>query len=175
MTTYVDLFGAGLVALIAREPRKCEVYNDLSGDLALLLRHAALHADALDAAIAFADTRPLAPDTELARCIRFFRSVEPVLSGTDSRRKITALRARLARVYIEHLPPADLVRFFDSPDTEFFAPASAFPQAPLEALVIDSELGRARGKVISDSNTLAFVPNNETRFPLFRRQDEAAR
>lgn len=155
---YVDLFGAGLPALAARAPAKCEVFNDLSGNLALLLRHAALHAEALEAAAE--DECRDGDGTELSRCIRLFRAAEPNLRGDSFREKLDALRARLARVYIEKLPPAEIVAFFDSPETLFFAPEGAFPRSPLEALVLRSALARAKGRVVSPAGDCG---ENETR------------
>lgn len=116
---YVHLCG-DLEAFVAAPPAdaKLEVFNDARGDLALMMRYAALHADAFEAALDDAAD----DDSELSRALRTFRNVAPLLPAETFRGKIDALRSRLARVYIERKPPGELVDFFDSPDTVFTPP-----------------------------------------------------
>ena len=143
---YVHLCG-DLESFVAEKPAdaRLEVFNDSRGDLALLMRYAALHADAFEAALDERDD----DDTELSRALRTFRNVAPALASETFRGKIDALRARLARVYIERLPAEEIVDFFDSPDTVFYTPPplQEKPQSQ-ESLSLAKRLRRAKGQAL---------------------------
>lgn len=134
---YVHLRG-DLENFVAEKPAdaRLEVFNDSRGDLALLMRYAALHADAFEAALDDRDD----DDTELSRALRTFRNVAPALAAETFRGKIDALRSRLARVYIERLPAEEIVDFFDSPDTVFIPP----PHCEKRRVPANNQLSRAR-------------------------------
>lgn len=161
---------AGMLAGV--EPFACEVLNDRDGSLALLLEHWRRHKGALLAEIAATDPDAAkASDSELGRVLTYYLAeIAPFYPGASAEEKLESLAERLRRVYIEKHSPLELLRFFDSEETLFFVDS---PSGSAERMFLDLALSRAEGVFADDKNSLLYHIH-EARFPLSRRQVEAA-
>lgn len=147
-TCYAECFGGGGALLFAKQPSKVEVFNDINGGLANLLRQAKFHPDELVRELAmlpnsrelfrlFLDNPGL---TEIQRAARFLLinrwsfggqmnsyGVSKVAGGgggnirlSKLRENILAVTERLDGVNVENLDWPQLVARYDSPETFFF-------------------------------------------------------
>lgn len=143
-TTYVEAFGGGLAVMLAKEPSKCEVVNDINGDLVALYRCAQFHLEALIGEVEWtltsrqnlADYVKQPGVTEIQRAARFFLRnrmsfggggtsyAVAKATGQPSRLNVLeglrALNRRLDRVSVENLPYERLMANYDSAQTFWF-------------------------------------------------------
>lgn len=146
-TCYCEPFAGGLAILLAKEPSKIEVINDINSDLVNFYRCVRFHLDELIKEIQwvlssreeFTDMKKQPGLTDIQRAARWFRTIS-MSFGADGdsygvQRKsggavnksrhslierIDALNSRLDRVNIEHLDWERCIRLYDGPDTFFF-------------------------------------------------------
>lgn len=168
---FVSLCTASVSLLAHRAPAACEVLNDVDGSLVLLARYWRRHRDALLAEISSASADgPFPEDSELGRVLAYYFAEVQDFPGETPKAKLEALFGRIKRAYIEKHSPLELLRFFDSPDTLFYVDCE---RGSAELVFLELALSRAQGRaVFADQNSIQF--KNETRFPLSRRQVEAA-
>ncbi len=148
-TAYVEVFAGGLALLLAKEPSKAEVVNDLDAELVRLYRCVQHHLDelvrqfrwALVSRTMFEWTTMQRPETltDIQRAARFYYrqrtcfggkargrsfgvspSAPPRLNLLRMEEDLSQAHLRLARVTIECLPWADCVARYDRPETLFF-------------------------------------------------------
>lgn len=148
-TTYVEAFAGGAALLLAKEPSKAEVLNDLNGELVRLYRCVQHHLDelvrqfrwALTSREMFRWAQLQAPETltDIQRAARFYYLQKLSFGGKVSGQtfgvgatvpaRLNLLRMeedlsqahlRLARVTIECLPWEECVARYDRPGTLFF-------------------------------------------------------
>jgi DNA adenine methylase len=144
---YCEVFAGGLAVLLAKEPSKIEVVNDLNSDLVNFYRCVRFHCDELIKEIQwtvtsreeFAAMKASKALTDIQRAALWFR-IQSVSFGGDGEsygiarksggavnksryalmEKIGQLNARLDRVNIENLDWERCLRLYDSPETFFF-------------------------------------------------------
>lgn len=148
-TTYVEAFAGGAALLLAKEPSKAEVVNDLNGELVRLYRCVQHHLDelvrqfrwALSSREMFRWAQLQHPETltDIQRAARFYFMQKLAFGGKVSGQtfgvapagpaRLNLLRMeedlsqahlRLARVTIECLPWQACVERYDRPETLFF-------------------------------------------------------
>jgi DNA adenine methylase len=147
--SYVEVFCGGAALLLAKEPVKAEVINDINGELVRLYRCVQHHLDelvrqfrwALSSREMFRWAQMQEPDTltDIQRAARFYYLQKLAFGakttgqtfGVDTRgpARLNLLRMeedlsqahlRLARVTIEHLPWRECVARYDQPGALFF-------------------------------------------------------
>lgn len=142
-TTYVEGFAGGLAVLLAKEPSKAEIVNDLNGELVNLYRYAQFHLDALVAEVEWTlNSRSTLADlvkqpglTGLQHAARYLLRNRMSFGGGGQNFAVTkqaqpsranvlaALRdfsSRLDKVAVENLPYERLCALYDSPQTCWF-------------------------------------------------------
>jgi len=148
-TTYVEPFAGGAQVFFRKEPSRCEVLNDLDGDIVNFFRICQLHYQELLRYLQFivvsrkwfAVLAGQAPQTltDIQRAARFFYLQKNAYAGlvrhpryaysvTGPRsfnpKRVPELienaHARLARVQIECLPYEEILKRFDRPTTLFY-------------------------------------------------------
>jgi DNA adenine methylase len=143
-TTYVEAFGGGLAVLLAKERSKCEIVNDINGELVALYRCAQFHLDALIGEIEWtltsrsnlADFLAQPGLTEIQRAARFFLRNRMSFGGSGTSYAVAkatgqpsrlnvleglrALNVRLDKVSVENLSYERLMANYDSPETLWF-------------------------------------------------------
>lgn len=147
---YAEPFvGMGGVFLRRRRRPKCEVINDLSGDVANLFRIARRHPEALERELQFAFTSRAeferqqrvdpATLTDVERAARFLQLQRTAFGGKVTGRNygvrrtgggyldtaklfpiLRSVHSRLSAVHIEQLPWAEFIRRYDTPGTLFY-------------------------------------------------------
>lgn len=141
--TFVEGFAGGLAVILAKEPSKAEIVNDLNGDLVNLYRHAQFHLDPLIQEVEWtlnsrenlADLRTQPGLTGLQRAARFFLLNRMSFGGGGTSYAVTsqaqpsranvletlrAWNARLDKVSVENLPYERLLASYDRPETLWF-------------------------------------------------------
>lgn len=141
--TFVEAFAGGIAVLLAKEPSKAEVINDINSDLVNLYRHAQFHLEALIQEIEWtlnsrenlADLRAQPGLTGLQRAARFFLrnrmsfggggqsyavSVQAQPSRANVLETLRTWSARLDKVSVENLPYERLFDSYDRPTTLWF-------------------------------------------------------
>lgn len=148
-TTYVEVFAGGAAMLLAREPSKAEVLNDINGELVRLYRCVQHHLDELVRQFRWALTsremfrwaqlQNVETLTDIQRAARFYYLQKLAFGGratgqtfgiaTAQPPRLNLLRMeedlsqahlRLARVTIECLPWRECIERYDTPGTLFF-------------------------------------------------------
>ena len=143
-TCYCEVFGGGGAVLLAKEPSRVEVYNDINGDLVSLFRVVRFHLDELlrelDWCVRsrqdFLDTITQPGMTEIQRAARFFLRIGWSFGGmgrhlgthktrsfASHANKMAALhevQARLDGVLIEGLDYRKCIEKYDAKTTCFF-------------------------------------------------------
>lgn len=148
-TTYVEVFAGGAALLLAKEPSKAEVLNDIDGELVRLCRCVQHHLDelvrqfrwSLASREMFRWSQVAHPDTltDIQRAARYYYlqrccwggkvsgrtfgvspSAPPRLNLLRMEEDLSQAHLRLARVTIEHLPWQTCIERYDRPDTLFF-------------------------------------------------------
>lgn len=148
-TTYVEAFAGGAALLLAKEPARAEVLNDINSDLVRLYRCVQHHLDelvrqfrwALTSREMFRWAQMQHPDTltDIQRAARFYYlqklcfggkvagqsfgvavAAPPRLNLLRMEEDLSQAHLRLARVTIEHLPWQDCITRYDRPGTLFF-------------------------------------------------------
>jgi DNA adenine methylase len=142
--TYVEAFAGGLAVFLAKERSKCEVINDINGDLVSLYRCAQFHLEALISEIQWTLNSRQELDelieqpglTEIQRAARFFLRnrlsfggggtsfAVSKTNGQPSRENVLEnlrnLSLRLDKVAVERLSYERLMKLYDSPETFWF-------------------------------------------------------
>ncbi len=147
---YVELFAGGAALFFLRPERaKCEVLNDINGELVNLYRVVQHHAEefvrqfnwSLSARDQFEwhKAQPLDQLTDIQRAVRFYFLQQHAFGGKvagqtfgtsatgqpasliNIHEKLAAARERLSGVYIEHLPWIECARRYDREHTFFYA------------------------------------------------------
>lgn len=146
-TCYCEPFAGGLAILLAKEPSKIEVINDINSDLVNFYRCVRFHLDELIKEIQwvlssrqeFTEMKKQPGLTDIQRAARWFRTIS-MSFGADGdsygvqrksggavnksrhslMEKIDALNSRLDRVNVEHLDWERCIGLYDSKDTFFF-------------------------------------------------------
>ncbi|MBF0400787.1 MAG: DNA adenine methylase [Magnetococcales bacterium] len=147
---YVEPFAGAAWILFRKRPSPCEILNDINGDVVNLYRVVQHHWETFTEALRWSlssredfdrllDT-PVGTLTDVQRAVRFYYvhklSFGGRMSGRRSfglsaarptklnplavHREIAAAHRRLARVTVENLPYADLIRRYDRPGTFFY-------------------------------------------------------
>jgi DNA adenine methylase len=141
----VEPFAGGLAVLLAKEPSKVEVLNDLNGDLVTFYRCVRFHAEplvtelewVLNSRQEFEDARHQPGLTDIQRSARWFFRNRTCFGGADMRsfgisavsapqsragwlELIRELSVRLDRTIIENLEWEACVRRYDRSETFFF-------------------------------------------------------
>lgn len=148
-TTYCEVFAGGAAVLLAKDPSKAEVLNDINGDLVRLYRCVQHHLDELvrqfrwallsREMFRWAQLQHVDTLTDIQRAARFYYlqklAFGAKVSGqtfgvsTSSPLRLNLLRMeedlsqahlRLARVTIECLPWSECIQRYDRPETLFF-------------------------------------------------------
>ena len=137
--TFVEPFAGGAAVLLAKQPARLEVLNDLNGELINLYRCARHHTRELlrlvraipSGRAVFREVKASRPETDLLRAARTFYLLKcSVLSQAHSWRNaplgrglgkcLVAWRRRMERVLLECRPAEELLPIYDGPDTLFF-------------------------------------------------------
>ena len=146
---YVEPFAGAAWVLFRKPPSRVEVLNDINRDLVTLYRVVQNHLEefvrsfkwALASRDEFERQRAAAPDTltDIQRAARFFYLQKmcfggrvtgqsfgysacspPSLNLLRIEEDLSAAHLRLARVYLEHLPYAEVIEKYDRPGTFFY-------------------------------------------------------
>lgn len=146
---YVEPFAGAAWVLFRKEPSTVEVLNDINRDIVTLYRVLQYHLEefvrtfkwALCSRDEFDRWLRVAPDTltDIQRAARFYyvqklsfggRLVQPTFGTATTRpprlnllrieEELSAAHLRLARVFVENLPYADLIARYDRPTTFFY-------------------------------------------------------
>ena len=137
--TFVEPFAGGAAVLLAKQPARLEVLNDLNGELINLYRCARHHTRELlrlvralpSGRAVFREVKASRPETDLLRAARTFYLLKcSVLGQAHSWRnaplgrglgkRLVAWRRRMERVLLECRPAEELLPIYDGPDTLFF-------------------------------------------------------
>ena len=142
--TYVEPFGGSLAVLMRKEPSRCEVVNDIDGDLIRFYRVVKYHIDELFLELRwvlysreeFQGYREQLGFTDIQRAARWFLCNKMSFGGlgrhfgtsktrsAPSRQNLIygleELSDRLDKVIIEHLDWREMLKRYDSPVTCFF-------------------------------------------------------
>lgn len=145
--TYVEVFGGAAWVLFAKEPVRCEVYNDLDGRLVELFRSVKYHPDEfcrelewlLTSREMWAQLRAHPGMTEIQRAARFYYVLQlafgskmgspSFVSGPSSHNRllpervrvtVDAVRVRLGATIIEREDYEAILARFDGPGTAFY-------------------------------------------------------
>lgn len=142
--TYVEPFGGSLAVLMRKEPSRCDVVNDIDGDLIRFYWVVKYHIDELFLELRwvlysreeFQSYRAQPGFTDIQRAARWFLCNKMSFggmgehfgsnktTGAPSRQnllyRLEALSERLDRVIIEHLDWREVLTRYDSPETCFF-------------------------------------------------------
>lgn len=148
-TCYCEPFCGAAAMLFAKEPSKCEVLNDINGELVNLYRVVQHHLDELIRQFRWALTSrqmwdwvratPPATLTDVQRAARFYYLQRNAFGGKVSgqnfgtsataparlnllrmEEELSEAHLRLSRVTIERLPWQEAIERYDRPDTFFF-------------------------------------------------------
>jgi DNA adenine methylase len=146
---YCEVFAGAAWMLFKKEESKVEIINDINVDLVTLYRVIKLHLEEfirylkwiLVARDEFDRFKKEAPETltDIQRAVRFFyllkngygsRIASPVFSISSVRRasfnllrieeELSEVHLRLARVYVENRPYADVIQKYDRPEIFFY-------------------------------------------------------
>ena len=137
--TYIEPFAGGAALLLAKQPARLEVLNDLNGDLVNLYRCARHHTRELlrlvrampSGRAAFREVKASWPETDLLRAAKTLYLLKcSVLSQGHSwlnrplsrslGKRLVQWRRRMACVILECRPAEELLPIYDSPETLFF-------------------------------------------------------
>lgn len=146
-TCYCEPFAGGLAILLAKEPSRVEIVNDINSDLVTFFRCVKFHQDeivkelqlVLNSREEFQNCKDQPGLTDIQRAARWFRKQTLSFGGNGysfavgrktgggankSRRslleKLEALNDRLDRVIIEHLDWQRCLQLYDGSETFFF-------------------------------------------------------
>lgn len=143
---YCEPFAGGIAVLLAKEPSKVEVINDINADLVNFYRCVRFHPDELIKEIQwvltsrreFSDLKEQRGLTDIQRAASWFRlqcmsfggggtsyAIGRTVGGANRSRyrlieDIEALNRRLDRVNVEHLDWERCIRLYDARETFFF-------------------------------------------------------
>lgn len=141
--TYVEAFAGGLALLLAKQPSKAEIINDLNGELINLYRYAQYHLDALTEEVRWTlNSRQSLKDmmqqpgiTDLQRAARYLLrnrmsfggagtsfavSVQAQPSRANVLEALKHFSDRLDKVAVENLSYEQLFKSYDRPKTLWF-------------------------------------------------------
>ncbi|MBF0583069.1 MAG: DNA adenine methylase [Magnetococcales bacterium] len=147
---YVEPFAGAAWIFFRKKPAQCEVLNDINSDVVNLYRVVQHHWGAFTESLRWVlpsreefdrlQATPSVALTDIQRAVRFYcvhklcfggrmsgrrsfssSAVKPTnLNPLTVQREISAAHRRLARVTVENLPYADLIRRYDRPGTFFY-------------------------------------------------------
>lgn len=172
--TFVEAFAGGAAVLLAKEPSRCEVLNDLNGELVNLFRHAQFHLEpliqevewTLSSRLDLADLVRQPGLTGLQRAARYLLRNRLSFGGAGANFAVSktqaqpsranvlellrGMNARLDKVAVENVSYERLFELYDSQQTFWFLdPPYSAGQTSNYALWTAAEMEAFAGRVLS--------------------------